>query len=321
MAQSKSVDNTSAGLFSEFPVFTKLTLENKPVYDRFISRFPPIDDISFASLVSWWGASDVASVSRLNDNLIISYWLPGSGSESGLGIVGTTDLDETICAVFDMQRQKGDEPRLVHVSEFLLPHIRYPEMFNFVPMPEYDEYILDIATYTQPNKTSEHLAKRVAQFAARTAGRNIDVRQLDLRDEANVALLIEAANRWPNEGTINELVTHSSGTLQNMLMSAETLGTESLCLFVDDELQAYILFTRSHDPEYVIFTHAKVSYDIPNTYEFMIYAFAEWMLKHGVKYINISFDLGLPNLRRLKLQFGPSRYFRKFIIEPAPQPI
>ena len=64
-------------MFKTFPEFSKLTLNDREEYESYIKDFPPISDILFASIMVWWGALDGLAVSKLNDNLVISYWIPG----------------------------------------------------------------------------------------------------------------------------------------------------------------------------------------------------------------------------------------------------
>jgi hypothetical protein len=60
-----------------------------------------------------------------------------------------------------------------------------------------------------------------------------------------------------------------------------------------------------------------MKYAIPYTYDYAIYAFAEWLTDCGVQYVNIDGDAGAPLLRALKLALGPCNYFRKYTIKPA----
>src|SRR6185436_12585506 len=110
-----------------------------------VHDYPPLSDLTFSTLMNWWNALDSCAVSTLNGNLIMSYWVAGMEKMSGISMMGMEQIDETICSIFDGQRAKGDEPRLVHVSEFVIERMQHPELFRCAPERNHDEYILEIA--------------------------------------------------------------------------------------------------------------------------------------------------------------------------------
>lgn len=113
--------------FRQFPDFTKLTLADKSRYEAEIADFPPFSDISFATLMIWWNTLDSCAVAKLNDNLVISYWLPGDEAKSGLSLIGRNKVDESMCTILDYLEAEGKAQKLVHVPEFVLSAIKYPE--------------------------------------------------------------------------------------------------------------------------------------------------------------------------------------------------
>lgn len=139
-------------MFKTFPEFSKLTLADRHDYEALVKDYPPIDDISFTSLMTWWSSLENTSVSRLNGNLVISYCLPGEDKFTGLSLVGTNDVDESICAIFDYLREKGEPLRLVNVPEFVISNAAYPAMFNFKEQRALHEYILPLSGF-YPSKT------------------------------------------------------------------------------------------------------------------------------------------------------------------------
>src|SRR5690606_23515595 len=97
--------------FKLFPQFSELTLHHYAAYNSLIRNYPPLSEISFSSLMTWWGALENCKVSILNNNLVIAYWMPGDEQNSGLSLVGMNKVDESICEIFDYQQQNGKECR------------------------------------------------------------------------------------------------------------------------------------------------------------------------------------------------------------------
>src|ERR1700729_1753334 len=127
---SKTDSQASGGKvarFKTFPEFSKLTIANKKEYEALISDYPPIYDLSFSSLMTWWNPLNSMCVAQLNDNLVMPYWLPGEGVHSGLSFIGTNKVDESLCVIFDYQQSKGEVPRLINVPEFVINSIQYPD--------------------------------------------------------------------------------------------------------------------------------------------------------------------------------------------------
>ncbi len=133
--------------FKTFPEFSKLTLEDREAYEALIKDYPPIYDISSPSLMSWWNTLGGMSVSILNGNLVVPYWMPGDEKRSGLSLIGTNAVDESFCILFDYLRERGEPVRLVNVPEFVITNVRYPSMFNFKEDRARSEYILSVSKF------------------------------------------------------------------------------------------------------------------------------------------------------------------------------
>lgn len=95
-----SNDGTAA-VFKTFPEFSKLILADRQKYEKLIADYPSVSDFQFTSLMTWYVGYqlEAPSISTLNGNLILSYWLSGNEAHSGLSVVGTHAVDETICTI------------------------------------------------------------------------------------------------------------------------------------------------------------------------------------------------------------------------------
>lgn len=302
-------------MIATFPEFSKLTLAHKDEYEELIKDYPPVGDFSFANLMVWWDAFGGLAVSRLSGNLVISYWLPGAEERSGLSLVGTQYVDESICAMFDYLRERNEAPRLVNVPEFVINNMQYPELFNFkVGMGE-DEYLLSISKFASLETMPVHMRIRAKKFI-REYGERVKVESLGLDSPANRRLLLDSATNWPLKG-INSINKLERESLPLGLSYAPVLQTQAICLYLDDELQAFCMYYHTTDEEYALIAYVRVSYGVPRLFDYMVHAFAKYLSEKGFKYINIHSDNGSQHMRALKLALKPEGFFRKYTVEPS----
>jgi hypothetical protein len=264
-----------------------------------------------------WNTLDSCAVATLNDNLIISYWLPGMEQYSGLSVVGEHAIDETICAVFDHMLDGGESPRLVHVPESVITHIKHPELFVCKPERDFDEYVFKISDFCPLNNVNEFRRKRVKNFITNVGEESIVVKSLDLKDRANVRLLLDCTESWYITGKPNARMKFESNAIGVALANHDVLGIENLCLFVDGELQGFCLYHRSRDNRYIFGVSARFNAVIPYAFDYGLYAFCRKFADEGASYLNMDYDLGNKFMRTLKLSLGPSEFIHKYTIEPA----
>lgn len=302
--------------FKTFPEFSKLTPADRRAYEALIKDFPPISDISFGTLMVWWNVLDSLAIALLNGNLVISYWLPGDERHSGLSLVGTNLIDESICAILDHLKSEGRPARLVHVPEFVVSELRYPELFAFHEERSYDECVLSVGRIYPLSHVPIYRRRNIRRFLLDTDEDRIVVKSLDLSDEENQRMILESLAKWPKKG-LNQSITIALDSIKAALKQADALGIENVVLFIDGVLQAFCLYQLPHDKRYAIISHVRVNYDIPRIFDFMTYAFARWFADQGVSRLNIEMDFGVSTLRIIKLMLKPDNFFRKYTIEPA----
>jgi len=303
-------------MFKTFPEFSKLTLNDRAEYESYIKDFPPIGDTMFAGLMTWWNPLGHMSVSMLNDNLVVPYWLPGDEKNSGLSLLGTNKIDESFCTIFDYLRDKGEQARLVNVPEFVISSVRYPEMFTFKGERCRDEYVLS-ATQFYPLKNMGGFRRRKVERVLRAVGEeNIIVKSLDLDIAEHRDMLIDAALKWQAKN-INNYGKLEEEAMRTAITHASILDTENACLFVDGQLHGFCLYVTPRDKRYILVHCIKATNKDALGFELMAYAFCKWFTDKGVLYANVNSDYGLMRLRMFMLTLGPVNYFRKYIVEPA----
>jgi hypothetical protein len=302
--------------FRAFPDFSSLTLKDREEYESLTREYPPIADLSFPFLMGWWGLQMPVGVSLLEENLVVSYCTKEKIKTPELSLIGTNKIDESICTILDYLREKGEVAKLVHVPEFVIEDMRFPELFNFKAERNYDEYIIALSKFYPLEDSSRHHRKRVMNFAERLLGTNVSVGPVDLSLSENQELLLGAMREWPKKG-INSLASSNNGAMENAIRHADELGFKSVCLKLDGTLHCFMLFYAPQHSEYISLEYIQMSYAMPNLLNFSINMFAEWFAEQGVRYANLGMDFGKPILRVAKVALQPVNFFRKYTIEPA----
>lgn len=302
--------------FKTFPEFSKLTMADKEAYEELIKDYPPLTDISFGTLMVWWNILDSLAISLLNGNLVISYWIPGDEYHSGLSLIGTSKIDESVCTIFDHLKAEGKPARLVHVPEFVITELHYPELFAFHEERDYDECIIPISRGYPLAQVPLYRRRKIRQFLADIDEGRILVKALDLEDPETRAMILRSTTDWPKKG-INAGITVAGEVVKTAVEQATVLGIHGVGIFIDGTLQTFCLYQLPRDKRYVILNHMRVNYDIPRMFDFMTYALARWFAEKGITMVNIDMDLGVTTLRIIKLMLKPENFFRKYTIVPV----
>jgi len=302
--------------FRTFPDFSVLTLQHRKEYESLIKEYPPIADFSFPFLLGWWGLQAPVAVSIIEGNIIVSYCTKANDTITELSLIGTNKIDECMCQIFDYLKEQGKACRLVHVPEFVIDNMRFPELFNFRSERSYDEYLMALSKFYPLENAPRHHVKRVVGFAQRLAGVQVSVGPVDLSRKENQELLLGAIRKWPKRG-INSLASSNNGAMENAIRHAEEIGFNNVCLKLGGELHCFMIFYAPQDKEHISLEYIQLSYAMPELLSFSINMLAEWLFEQGVRYVNLGMDFGKPVLRVAKVALQPVNFFRKYTIEPA----
>ena len=317
MTTEATTSNKPADVFKTFPEFTKLTLADRSAYEQMVGDYPPISDISFPTLMLTWNVLESCAVARLGDNLVLSYWFPGMEEYSGLSLIGEHEVDESICALFDHLKEKGETPRLVHVPEFVFRHIKHPDLFVCKAERNFDEYIYRTSNFIPSKEMDVHRRDRIKRFVANVGEGSLLVKSLDLSDEDNHQLLLQCGEAWQTTGRVDDRVKIELDMFHKALDSHDTLKIRNLCLFVGGELRSFCLYYLSKDNRYATVTTFRIDGTITHGLDYAAFVFVQKMADQGASYLNLEYDLGSKFMRTFKLSLGPHEFFRKYTIEPA----
>lgn len=302
--------------FNTFPEFSKLRLEDKDSYEAYIKDYPPIYDISFPGLMSWWNPLGNMAISELNGNLVIPYWLPGDEENAGLSLIGTHKIDESICAIFDHLREKGEPVRLINVPEFVLSYIRYHDMYNLVEQEGLKDYLMPFSHFYPLKNMAPHWRSRVERFINNTHADDVTCRCLDLKNPTDKSLILTKAKIWRPKNKINDFGQIEGDAIEHIISESEALNIDNLCLFVNNELWGFCLYEVSANRKYVIMKHIKATNKNTCGFELLAYFFSKRLTDQGFTYANLGADYDIQALRMFMLTIGADKFFRKYKIEP-----
>jgi hypothetical protein len=303
-------------MFKIFPEFSKLTLDDKEEYDALVKDYPPIADITFASLVTWHNTYDHMSVALMQGNIILPYWLPGDEKDAGLTLVGTTNVDECLCAIFDHLKTKSEPARVVSVPEFVVASIRYPELFKIKPARLFDEYILAVSKYYPLTNMTSPRRFKLERTLKRIGEEYIDARSLHLNSPEDRELIWNAFKQWQPKN-INNYGKVEEEAARLAVKNAKRLGIQNLCVFVNGVLHGFCFYEVSNDGKYATILQIKATHKRSLGFELVGYEIAKHFYEKGIEYVNLNSDMGILKIRVFMLTLGPVNFFRKYIIEPA----
>jgi hypothetical protein len=302
--------------FPTFPEFKPLTLSDKQYYENFISDFPTTIQYSFHSLFVWWGIVEKCMVSELNGNLVVSFWIPGLDEQSGLGIIGNRKIDETLCEIFDYQKDEGREPKVVHVPDFVIKEINFPDIFSFTSEPYADEPILRLKKFTEVKKLATPRRQALRRLFIALDEGAIDVTEINLGDQFHQRLLKDAVERWEPAGRLNSYALHEKKCLIKSIEENVDVDMRCVGLYVKGKLHSFLLF-HFVSSEDVNLGYLRLSYEYPHIVELAIYQYASWMASQGGQFVNLDADAGIEPLRTLKLSLGADKVQRFFTVTPS----
>jgi len=110
-------------MIANFPEFTPLDSYNRGEYDKIAANYPPYSNTSYPSMYIWNTHDDQLSAARHGDNLVLNYSMPYDTDNSGLSVLGQSDVDASMDTVLDHLQGSGQQPRILHIPEVVINNI------------------------------------------------------------------------------------------------------------------------------------------------------------------------------------------------------
>lgn len=301
-------------MFKTFPEFSELTLADKDQYNTLIKGYPPFSEFAFTTLMSWWNTLGSMKIAQLNGNLVLSYWLPGDEINSGLSLVGTRRVDESICEILDFLQEKHRQPRLVHVPEFVVNKIRYTELFKFIGERDFDEYIIPISALYPLDEATSTLRMKVRRFLNQH-DKDVDIKVLDLSTTNDKQLLLDQSKEWWRSSNHYKSPKLVEEAMELVVNHASHFGVQNIAVYLKGEFCGFYLYEIMQDGKFALANYTGFDPAYSGGSDFVEYKCFEHLASLGVAQVNLDFDLGSQFFRTLQLRLGPSNFFRKYTLE------
>ena len=99
--------------------------------------------------------------------------------------------------------------------------------------------------------------------------------------------------------------------IERAIKHYDQLDLQGLCLFIDDKLEGFTIGERI-TPSVASILVEKTNFAVLGSAQFLFHEFAK--VYHDCVYINVGDDLGLENLRRVKMSYRPVLFGEKFTL-------
>lgn len=303
-------------MIAKFPIFSKVTLKDKRFFDEFNSQFPPYAEWSFGTLMTWWDAYDDLEASILNGNVIIKSSYLTSGRVPRLTLLGDRSIDETI----ETLRRSLESPlELYSLPQYTIDAIKDQGKYIIVKDPDTAEYIIstDQGIRLEGNKMYQ-MRRAVQRFEQDTTNHTVEAKEVPLNNIQSKMMLINALHTWQSEIYRNDNDRLEGAVIDRALMLAEHLDIKALCLFIDKQIEAFVLY-KALAPDYINLSHIKISYRYPNLFRYTTFVMTSFSRDGGNHFINWEQDLGIEGLRAYKHSLRPVDSLQKYNLYVNPQ--
>ncbi|AEE96686.1 DUF2156 domain-containing protein [Mahella australiensis] len=289
--------------------FRPLTLESKPLFDKYFIKFPlEISEYTFTNMYMWdhYYNSKYAVV---DDYLCIIAYI--EKQYVLLPPVGPKDdsLKNVLDAMMNLFQNEGWPFAMCRVPEFMAMQIKqwYPSL-NV-------EMDLDNSDYVYRTKDLIELAGR--KYHAKKNFLNRFVKENNFQYVSLTSEYIDGcidfAEKWLEiKDSNDEGLLHEHDAIKKALSHFDYLGLKGGIILIDRDIEAFS-FGEMLTPDTANVHIEKANPNIPGLYVAINQMFCahEW---HDVPYINREQDLGIPGLRKAKQSYHPVRMIYKYAV-------
>ena len=303
-------------MIAEFPAFSKITLADKQFIDEFNAQFPPYAEWSFGTLMTWWNIFDDLEASQLDGNLVIKSSYLTVGRAPRFTLLGDKNIDE---AIEKLQHLPIAPLELFSLPQYTVDAIKNPEKYIIVDDPDTAEYIISTEQGIKLEGNKMYQMRRAVQhFEHNMAGHTMEVRDIPLDNIQTKMMLINSLHTWQSEIYRNDNDRLEGAVIDRALMLAEHVGVKVLCLFIDKQVEAFVLY-KVLSPDFINLSHIKISYRYPDLFRYMTFVMTSFAHSQGYGYINWEQDLGIEGLRAYKHSLRPVDSYRKYNLYVNPR--
>jgi len=295
-----------AGTISNFPNFTKLGIEHKPVIDAINLQFEPYSDFTFVNLFTW-SLEGCTEVAIHNGNLVVRLPDYISG-EMIYSLLGNTKVDESVEAIFTLTDHLSLVPEVVIASMSRSSDYVITEDRNS------DDYIYEISALSNMQGLDFKKKRNKVNRFVRAYGDAITaetINDVDAYTAQEIRVLFEDWARACGKNRAEYKAEQMA--IDRLLLNLDELHLEIMIVRIYDKIRAFSI-NEILTNGYAVCHFEKALPVHEDLYAFIIHYTAQVLDTHGVKKVNWEQDLGLPGLRQAKTSYKPIGFLRKYSI-------
>lgn len=296
-----------------FPQFKKISMHDMPVFEKYLSKFPPYSDFNFVSLWSW-NIEESIKFSFLNENLVIQ--LKDYKNENPiLTFIGFNKIRDTIKTLLQFCEKNNFKKELKLLPEINFNNINIKKLSDEYRVSEdidNFDYVLNVSSIaSMKGRKLKHKRKLLNKFL-----KNYDDQiQVEYIKPRNTNHFIRLYHSWSKNKQENELNRNELKAIKRLLEQSKNFNIIAQIVYIKDIIVGFTLFEEV-STKWALSSFQKGNTSHQGIYEFLNNNLSKYLNQKGIGLLNIEQDLGVPGLRRAKKDYNPS-FLKKYSLLEA----
>lgn len=288
--------------------FKPITLKDKPVFDKFYEKYPPLhSDYVFTTLISWMDYANYHFTVH-KDNLLIYSDIDGQiRFRPPIGKYKKEVFDEVLALA---KKQDSDYPfgMVVEKTKKWMQEL-YPS-FKFVEHRGYFDYVYlskDLAELSGSDYSK--IRNRLNKFNRKY---KYEVEEINNDNIADIKKFLKRWCLWKDCGADPLLDNERKAIIYSMNNFFE-LGLSGVLIRIADKVEAISVFEKTSEDTAVVH-YEKAFPDYVGIYKAINQETAN-ILQKKVRFINRESDMDIPGLRRAKKSYRPDHMIKVYHLD------
>jgi len=292
----------------EFPKFKELSLEDKSLFDRMFTQYPPqISEFTFTNLFIWRNAYQI-EISRLQNFLCL--FAKKGNHPFFFPPIGEGEMIECCRVLLRWMKEKGVSPKMTRVSEEIISHFDWgAEGFAVTYDRDQSDYVYLLEDLAQLQGRKYHRKRNhIKRFKER-----YPYQYVPLVPEL-ISECLELQTAWCDlkHCDADLSLANEFSAIREAFIHFEALGVKGGAILINEKVEAFTL-GEPLNRETIVIHIEKANPDFDGLYPTLNQAFLEhhWT---GYTYVNREQDLGEDGLRKAKESYFPHHMVNKYTL-------
>ena len=283
-------------MISQFPLFKKLTIQDKNEIEEVTRKYPSYSNFNFGTLYSY-NINDECEVSFLNNNLVVKFKDYVTG-EIFLTFLGNTKVEQTIETLLDYAEKAkfASELRLIPEINIINDLDKLKQKYHVT---------IDLDSFDYIISSEELKALKEKSFAEQYPKH--EVKELDTSNPELHKQLDDLILNWAKtKNKSDEDIKVERKAISRLLAASDSLNLVTLGIYHNGELIGFTINEVIHDEHYVGHFE-KINEKYPGLSQYLEHMTAITLGKYGCRFMNYKQNIDLPG--------KPIQYLKKYTIK------